>query len=169
MCAKARALDEFDTVKCGADIAKALIGRRSSNERVVVIEARHKSLALRDLGGWEVSDRLFLSSWSVCGTEFEMLINSKTHTIRDAIAFPSHSTKTPEFMGECLVNGRKLPDAMVAVLDNSSGYNPRASSEALQKATVAWRIDEVAERFVVQPVAGLRCPLGGVITLDGGP
>jgi hypothetical protein len=45
------AVDEFDTIKCGADIPKAMVGKRSSNERVVVIEARHSNLGLKDLGG----------------------------------------------------------------------------------------------------------------------
>jgi hypothetical protein len=33
-----------------------------SNERVVVVEGRHKELGLKDLGGSEISDRLFLGS-----------------------------------------------------------------------------------------------------------
>ena len=36
----AYASDDFEKVQCGADIPKALIGQRTSNEQVVVIEAR---------------------------------------------------------------------------------------------------------------------------------
>ena len=39
--------DEFQTVKCGADIAKAMIGRRSSNETIVVTEKKYQALGLK--------------------------------------------------------------------------------------------------------------------------
>jgi hypothetical protein len=61
-CGTAYALDGFETVRCGTDIPKSLIGKRMSNERVVVVEGRHKELGLKDLGGSEISDRLFLGS-----------------------------------------------------------------------------------------------------------
>ena len=69
VCVQAWAVDEFDTIKCGADIPKAMVGKHSSNERVVVIEARHGNLGLKDLGGIEISDRLFLISWRICGRD----------------------------------------------------------------------------------------------------
>ena len=59
------ASDGFGSVHCGADIPKALIGQTTSDERVVVIEKRHADLGLKDLGGSEISDRLFLASWRI--------------------------------------------------------------------------------------------------------
>jgi hypothetical protein len=56
--AQAPAKDGFERVRCNADIAKALIGQRAANERIVVIEARHKDLGLKDLGSNERSARL---------------------------------------------------------------------------------------------------------------
>src|SRR5262249_35497134 len=34
--------DGFDSVPCGSDVRKALLGRTMSNERIVAIEERHK-------------------------------------------------------------------------------------------------------------------------------
>jgi hypothetical protein len=42
--------DSFDSVRCGSDVRKALLGRTMSNEKGVVIEERHKDLDLKDLG-----------------------------------------------------------------------------------------------------------------------
>jgi hypothetical protein len=44
-CSHAYARDGFEKVRCGSDIAKALIGQRGSNEPVMTIERRHKDLA----------------------------------------------------------------------------------------------------------------------------
>jgi hypothetical protein len=43
--------------------------RKMSNQKVSVLEAKHKDLGLKDLGGTEISDRLFLISWKICGEE----------------------------------------------------------------------------------------------------
>ena len=42
--------DGFDSVRCGSDIRKALLGRTMSNEKIVVLEERHKELGLKDVG-----------------------------------------------------------------------------------------------------------------------
>ena len=49
------AADGFESVRCGSDVRKAMVGRKVSNERVVVIEERHKDLGLKDLGADELS------------------------------------------------------------------------------------------------------------------
>ena len=38
--------DGFDSVRCGSDVRKALLGRTMSNETIVVLEERHKDLGL---------------------------------------------------------------------------------------------------------------------------
>src|SRR5580692_5479634 len=83
VCGQGWAEDEFDTIKCDANIPKAMVGKPSSNERVVVIEARHSNLGLKDLGGIEISDRLFLISWRICGSEYAVLLNTGKHLVRD--------------------------------------------------------------------------------------
>jgi hypothetical protein len=37
------------------------------------------------------------------------------------------------------------------------------------KAAAAWRIDESKEKFAKQSTENLSCPLGGIVTQDGGP
>src|SRR3984893_8812065 len=65
--------DGFDSVRCGSDVRKALLGWKMLNEKVVVLEERHKDLGLKDLWGEEISDRLFLTSWRICGEEYVLL------------------------------------------------------------------------------------------------
>ena len=65
--------DGFDSVRCGSDIRKALIGGKMSNEKIVVLEERHKDLGLKDLGASEISDSLNVISWRICGEEYVLL------------------------------------------------------------------------------------------------
>src|SRR5262249_16912210 len=78
------AADEFAAVRCGVDIPKALVGKHTSSEPVATLEARHKNLGLKNLGGSEISDSLFLASWQICGSEYEVLENTKSGLVRDA-------------------------------------------------------------------------------------
>ena len=171
VCARAWALDQFAGMQCGADIPKALIGKRDSNEPVAAIEARHKDLGLKNLGGTEISDRLFLASWKICGSEYELLVNTKSGLIRDVLPFPPHSTAAPMFIGTCQPAGKGVPGTFVAVLDNSSRRNARDATLAktMLKATAAWKIDETKEKFSKQSTEDLACPLDGIVTQDGGP
>lgn len=159
-CGQAAAADEFGKVKCGADIPKALIGQRSSNERIVVIEGRNRSLGLKHLGADETSDQLSSINWLICGSEFITLVDRKG-MVRDAIAFPPHSKKSPAFSGLCKLNGRDLPDIFSAVL------NAEVAGDMLP-ALSAWKIDLKAAKFIKVPVEGLRCPRSGIYTVDGG-
>src|SRR5215471_9701719 len=91
------AQDQFAGVKCGTDIPKALIGKRDSNGAAAAIESRHKDLGLKNLGGDEISDRLFLASWEICGSEYELLVNTQRGIIRDVLPFPPHSKASSMF------------------------------------------------------------------------
>ena len=153
------ASDGFSAVRCGSDIAEKLIGRTMTNERVVVLEERHKDLQLKDLGGTEISERLFLISWQICGDEYELL--EEKGIVRDVLKFPPHSKRTPQFIGSCEMHGHELPDSIIAVLDNKEGV------EKLP-AKAAWEIDEKRKQFLKLPTEGLLCPRSGVITADGG-
>jgi hypothetical protein len=165
------ALDEFSGVKCGTDIAKQLVGKRSSNEAVAAVEGRHKDLNLKNLGGTEISDTLFLASWQICGSEYEVLLDTKTNLVRDAMSFPRHSTSSPMFIGKCHIAGKKLPTTVVAVLDNSAGLKARdeKSARSRLKASGAWKIDQSKQKFVKEEAPNLDCPLDGIVTQDGGP
>jgi hypothetical protein len=159
-CSKAaHASDGFGSVRCGSDIAKALIGRTMSNEPVAAIAARHKSLGLEDFGGSEISERLFLISWRICGDEYALL--EEKDVVRDVLKFPAHSKDSPEFIGACRIDGKQAPDTIIAVLENHANLED-------PPAKAAWKIDERRSRFVEVPGKGLLCPRDGVITDDGG-
>ena len=159
-CGPAAIADEFKNVKCGGDIAKALIGQRSANERVVVIEKRNQALGLKHLGADETSDQLSSINWLICGKEYEMLQDRKG-LVRDVIEFPPHSKKSPAYSGSCKLNGQELPDIFEAVL------NAKVAGDELP-ALSAWKIDLDAAKFIKAPTAGLRCPRNGIYTVDGG-
>jgi len=151
--------DGFESVRCGSDVRKAMVGRKVSNERVVVIEARHKDLQLKDLGAEEISDSLDLIFWRICGEEYAVLEGGDV--IRDVLKFPKHSKDSPEFVGSCQLNGRDLPGYMIGVLKNEEGT-------AMLRAVTAWKIDEKQKKFVELPTEGLRCSRDGISTEDGG-
>ena len=130
-----------------------------SNEKIAVIEERHKELGLKDLGGTEISDGLFLISWRICGEEYALL--EEKDVVQDALRFPKHSKDTPQFIGSCQLNGHDLPGTAIGVLKNEDGV-------AILPAVVAWRIDDKQVKFVELQTEGLRCSRDGIITADGG-
>jgi hypothetical protein len=154
--------DGFSGVRCGAgDVAKALVGKTMSNERVVDLEKRHQDLGLKDLGASEISKRLSCISWLICGSEF-MLLEDKA-IVRDVLPVPAHSKQSPQFIGTCEVNGKEMKAAVIAILDGQG-----ASDAAMLPAKVAWKIDEKNGKFVSIPTDGVRCSRSGIITADGG-
>ena len=152
--------DEFQKIKCGSDIPKALIGQRTSEEPVAAIESRHAALGLKNLGGSEVSDRLFSASWQICGKEFALILDDHS-VIRDALQFPPHSRSAPGFMGSCQTGEKKVPGTVIAVLKDEAGTD-------VLGAEAAWKIDEKSAKFVTLPTDDLRCPRDGIFTADGG-
>jgi hypothetical protein len=150
--------DGFTAIRCGSDISRALIGRTIPNERVIVIEERHKDLGLKDLGGSEISERLYLISWRIWGDEYVLL--KEGSVVRDVLKFPAHSRDFPQFVGLCKINGNGMLDAIIAILKYERGAE-------MLPATSAWRIDERRTRFIKVRPQGLLCPRGGVSTADG--
>jgi hypothetical protein len=60
----------------------------------------------------------------------------------------------------------------LAINDKNPILNPKPASPPQRsgfKATAAWKIDETKEKFAKQSTENLRCPLSGIVTLDGGP
>src|ERR1044072_7057843 len=151
--------DGFDSIRCGADVRKALLGSTTTNEKVTVIEERHKDLELKDLGGTEISDRLFLISWRICGEEYALLENQGV--VRDVLKFSKHSKDSPEFIGYCQLYRHRIPGTAISVLKNEEGVE-------ILPAAIAWKIDEKQMKFVTLQTEGLRCSRDGIITADGG-
>ena len=151
--------DGFDSVRCGSDIRKDLIGRKMPNEKIAVLEEKHKDLGLKDLGASEISDQLSVISWRICGEEYALLEDKDT--VRDVLKFPKHSKESPEFIGSCQLNGQDLPGTVIGVLKNDDGAK-------ILPAASAWKIDEKQMKFVELTPEGLRCSRDGIITADGG-
>ena len=151
--------DGFDSVRCGSDVRKALLGRTMSNQKVVVLEERHKDLGLKDLGASEISDRLTVISWRICGEEYVLL--EEKGVVQDVLEFPKHSKNSPAFIGSCRLNGHDLAGTAIGVLKNEHGV-------AILPAVAAWKIDDKQMKFVQLQPEGLRCSRDGIITADGG-
>lgn len=151
--------DGFDSVRCGSDVRKALLGRKMPNETVAAIEASHKNLGLKDLGASEISDRLSLISWQICGEEYVLLEDQGV--VKDVLKFPKHSRESPQFVGTCQLNGQDLPGTAIGVLKNEDDAK-------MLPAVSAWKIDEKERKFVELQTDGLRCSRDGIITADGG-
>ena len=166
--------DSFESVRCGSDVAHALMGGRIPNESVYGLEIRHRSLELKELGSDDVSDNLSAENWHICGSEFVLLVD-QAGIIRDTISLPKHSRRAPEFSGICTKRGRPTRFSVEAILDagkevhESGTRHYFASDQTLLPATAAWKIDEAARKFVSLDPAGLYCPRSGILTIDGGP
>ena len=152
--------DQFQKVQCGSDIPKALIGQRSANERIVVLEGRNRKLGLKHLGADEISDNLSSINYLICGAEFVVLEDRKG-LIRDVIAFPPHSRKSPAFSGVCQLDGREQPGFYIGVL------NAEAAGDWLPVLS-AWKIDQKGAKLVKTSGEGLQCSRRGIYTVDGG-
>src|SRR6266478_5111026 len=151
--------DGFDSVRCGSDVRKALLGHIMSNETIVVLEQRHKDLGLKDVGASEISDRLNVISWRICGEEYVLLEDKDV--VRDILKFPKHSKDSPAFIGSCQLNGHDVPGSAIGVLKNGHGVE-------MLPAVIAWKIDDKQMKFVKLQTEGLRCSRNGIITADGG-
>lgn len=152
--------DEFQKIKCGSDIPKAMIGQRSSNERIVVTEKKYRALGLKHLGADEISDRLSSINWLICGAEFIALVD-RSGLVGDVLPHPPHSKQSPAFSGVCQVKGKDLPDIIFAILDGAKATDPLP-------VLMAWKIDQQHKKFVKVSSEGLLCPRSGIYTVDGG-
>ncbi len=151
--------DGFDSVRCGSDVRKALLGRTMSNQKIVVLEERHKDLGLKDLGASEISDRLTVISWRICGEEYVLLEDKDV--VQDVLEFPKHSKDSPAFIGSCRLNGHDIPGTAIGVLKNENVVQ-------ILPAVSAWKIDDKQMKFVELKTEGIRCSRDGIITADGG-
>lgn len=151
VCGAASAGDGFDGLRCGADIAKALAGRHLSNDRVDVLEARHKDLALKGLGSEEL-DWGSEEWWQMCGARYSLLLDQHG-LIRDALKIPAQEGTAP-FEGAC----KGVQGELIGAVENRPG-----TADLPIKA--AWKIDDARKRFVAVPADGVLCSRDGL--LDG--
>ncbi|HEY2345430.1 MAG TPA: hypothetical protein VGH80_06030 [Xanthomonadaceae bacterium] len=152
-----RADDGFGSVTCGGDVAKALVGKKLSNEADSVVESRHRNLALKDLGGDEISDDIFLSVWTICGGDY--MLTLRHGVVRDVLKMPAHSATEKEFDGDCTKGKTPVPGVIVGTLADQPG------SDALAAKT-AWKLDDKTGKFTSIPADGLMCSRSGIIFPD---
>jgi hypothetical protein len=151
--------DEFSSVRCGADIPKALLGKSIKKEKVRLIENRHKDIGLENVGNGDTLGDLYVSIWRICGAEYIELLD-KRYVIRDVLPFPAHDKDSPSIVGGfCLVNGKESPDEIYAVLTKEAGVDT-------YPAKAAWTIDQKRKKFVPVSVDGMRCPRDQISTVD---
>jgi hypothetical protein len=153
-----RADDGFGGVTCGGDVAKALVGKKLSNESDSAVENRHRNLALKDLGGDEISDDIFLSVWSICGNDYMLTLGRGV--VRDVLKMPAHSATEKEFDGDCTKGKTPMPGVIVGTLIDQPG------SDQLPAKT-AWKLDDKTGKFTSIPADGLTCSRSGIIFPDG--
>jgi hypothetical protein len=158
--ASAALADEFQNVKCGGDIPKAMIGQHSPNERTALTEKKYQALGLKHLGADEISDKLSQIDWRICGAEYSALVTGSGR-VGDVIPLPPHSKQSPSFSGVCKLNGKEVPGFIFGILDRTR------EAENLP-ALHAWKIDEKNAKFVKMPTEGLLCSKSGIYTVDGG-
>ena len=159
-CGHVAFADEFQNLQCGADLPKAMIGKRSANAPVVELEKKYRALGLKSLGGDEISETLSSVNLLICGSEYIELIDRKG-IVRDVLAFPPHSKTQPAFSGICQAKGKDLPDILVGVLDGPAANAPLPIK-------TAWKIDQKHAKFVTISGEGLLCPSSGIYSVDGG-
>jgi hypothetical protein len=152
--------DEFQKVRCGSDIPKAMIGQRSSNETIVKTEKRYQALGLKHLGADEISDNLSSINWRICGAEYIALVD-RHGLVGDVMPLPQHSKQSPVFSGICQIKGRDLPDMIFATLDGGVATDPLP-------VLTAWKIDQQHAKFIKLSSEGILCPRSGIYTIDGG-
>ena len=132
---------------------------RCRMRRLLPSKRGNKELGLKDLGASEISDRLSVISWRICGEEYVLLEDKDV--VRDVLKFPKHSKESPAFIGSCQLNGHDVPGTAIGVLKNENGVQ-------ILPAVSAWKIDEKQMKFVELKTEGVRCSRDGIITADGG-
>lgn len=158
-CGNASAADEFETVRCGSDIPKAMIGKHSPTTRKLVPEVEYKSLALRNLGTDMIDDNIYYTIWSICGAEYYELVGSH-HVVADVLPIPVHSRTTPAMnYTRCFLNGHEMDENIFAILNNRSGENKKYDATDMTKipAIEAWRVDKKKMRFIKIDASGIYC------------
>ena len=150
--------DGFGSVTCGGDIPKAMVGKKLSNESDSAVENRQKNLTLKDLGGDEITDDLFLSTWTICGSDY--MLTLKRGVVSDVLKMPAHAGAEKEFDGDCTKGKTPVPGVIVGILVDRSG------SDALSAKTV-WKLDEKTGKFTSMPADGLTCARHDILFPDG--
>jgi hypothetical protein len=149
VCSNAVAAEGFDGIACATDIAKALRGRHLPDGPTDAMEATHKDLGLKALGGEEL-DWGGEVWWKICGATYVAIADHHS-IVRDALKIPAEAGISLAFEGTC--KGGPQGHEVIAAVEDKAG-----AGELPAKA--AWMIDDAKKRFVPVPAANLLCPRG---------
>lgn len=139
----------FDGLTCQSSIEHDLVGRQMSNEPVVKIEARYKSLDLKDDGADEISDQLNAIFWHICGDQYVLLM--KKDRVQTALKVPEQYRAKD--LIPCEPTDKTRKGYIIAV--------PGKPGAKSIHADAAWVLDEKQGRFVTLDSTKLEC--------EGGP
>jgi hypothetical protein len=117
------------------------------NEKVASIEARHPNLGLKDLGAYEVSDKLFLIIWRICGNQYVLL--EQGTRVKAVLKIPEQFKNSGDAI-ICSPVGDVSSDTIVAV---PSSVQTKTSI----RSQAAWRVDEKKVSFVPVTTKPLDC------------
>ena len=131
----------------------------TSVNEVVVHGIPRKDLVLKDLGGDEITDDLFLSTWSICGSDYMLTLTRGV--VSDVLKMPAHAGTEKEFDGDCTKDKTPVPGVIVGILVDQPG------SDALPAKT-AWKLDEKTGEFTSISPDGLTCARHDILFPDGG-
>jgi hypothetical protein len=153
--APAWASSAFSDLRCGADIPKALIGKKlEPSKPTSKTEEENKSIDLKFLSGDGADGEAYsLGYWRICGKEYVLLSSAKAPAVIQAvIEFPERSTDETDVMaGECSYNGNFRVIGIATALAKDAGYKEGGDSVLVTKA---WEISLSKMKF--QPVPGAR-------------
>lgn len=141
------AQDEFDQIKCGEDIPKAVIGKVIKNGKVKAIEAKYINIGLEELGADDLTadeknaKPFFSNYWKICGDNYVFLEDG--NLIRDAMKLPPRTDKQTEYTGKCKIDNKEIPEYVFATVENGVFKN-------------AWKLVQ-SKGFVKLPTESLKC------------
>jgi hypothetical protein len=137
----------FSDLTCDSDIEKAMSGRTLPNGAVAAIEASHKDIGLKDLGGYEVADGIFLGAWRICGNQYMFLEHGSR--VKAVLKIPDQFKSFDEVF-ICSPVGGSPKGTIVAVPTTTQ-------SKTTIRPQLAWRVDEKKVTFVPITTGPLEC------------
>jgi hypothetical protein len=135
----------FDGLTCQSNIEQELNGRQMTNEPVVNLEARYKSLNLKDDGADEISGQLNAVTWRICGNQVVLLM--KKDRVKAVLKIPEQYRDKGDIIPcEPVDKSRKGYYLAVPGKNGPKGIHTEAT----------WRLDEKTLTFTLEPVP-LEC------------
>ena len=149
--------DEFSGITCNSDVTKAVIGKKMTKGRVSDIEATHKNITLKDLGGDGMpEDPFFTISWEICGREYIFLIDQSKNKeiINDVLPIPTDFKQAYRLLpgSSCTRHEKRVKNIYAFAEQGAKG------TKAKMKA--AWEISRTTMKFTKLSPEEIDCKIG---------